>query len=132
MLSNQPTTVRSRCTGVGRESCVQKQTRMEGLDAKGGRAKRGRDNSRSIGTGRGICPLGRKRSADCDGWQLRGNGSLIRGNGSNRRLNWSSAQTSRALTAQATILKLMITGFDHDTGIPVLRNPVWVMHVMDM
>src|SRR5215472_12795028 len=97
---------------------------MEGLDAKGGRVKRGRANSRSIDTGRGMCPLGRKRSADCDGWQLRGNGSLIRGNRSKRRLNWSSAQTSSALTAQATILKLMITRFDPDTGIRVLRNPV--------
>lgn len=132
MLWNQPTAVRSTRTGVGRESCVQKQTGMEGLDAKGCRVKRRRANSWSIETGRGMCSRGGKRTADCDRRQLRRNVSLIRGNRGNQPLNGFSTQTNSPVTVEATILKLMITLLDHDTDIRLLRNHVHVIRMMDM
>jgi hypothetical protein len=53
-------------------------------------------------------------------------------NSRRRRLNGSSTETSGSVTAQTTVLQLMLAMLDHNLGIRVLHNHVHMVHVMHM
>ena len=56
----------------------------------------------------------------------------MRRNSRRRRPNGSSTETTGSVTAQTTVLPLMLAMLDRNVGLRVLRNHVHMFHVMHM